>query len=150
MRKKTIDKLNLESLCGEHYLSGVEMTERMVHTDYGEDEERNVLLFTLDGTTYMMVENPEDGYRSYCDRIEIVPYKPMYSFPPVRVLCHTKEDDDCEQHNCIVMRDMTNGKIVLEAGTQNYNDYYPMCYFSYTPENMACNQQKGVNNNATD
>lgn len=135
-----MDKLNLESLCGEHYLSGVEMTKRMVHTDYGEDEERNVLLFTLDGTTYMMVENPDDGYRSYCDRIEIVPYKPVYSFQPVMVLCHTKDDCEFEHYESIVMRDISNGKIVLDAGTYRCNFFYPICYFRYTPENMACNQ----------
>ncbi|AWY06821.1 MAG: hypothetical protein [Caudoviricetes sp.] len=104
------------------------------------EEPCDVLLFTLDGVTYRMVEDPDDGYRSYCDDLTVSEKPPRYSFPPVRVVCSMMENTGFENNECIVMRDVANGKVILEAGTKNYDDWYPYCHFSYTPENMDCNQ----------
>lgn len=133
-----MDKLNLQSLCGEHFLSGVELKKEEIEIGYGK-ETCEVILFTLDGVTYRLVENPDDGYRSYCEEISISEKPPRFSFPPVKVLCSMMDNSDYEKNDCIVIRDCANGKTILEAGTKNYDDYYPYCHFSYTPENMACN-----------
>lgn len=134
-----MNKITFEDLCGEHFLSGVEMGSEKIEHDFGA-ETCNVVLFTLDGVTYKLVENPDDGYRSYCDDIVTSESQPRFSFPPVKVLCSMMENDDYENNNCIVIRDAENGKTILEAGTKNYDDWYPYCHFRYTPENMACNQ----------
>lgn len=134
-----MNELTLESLCGEHYLSGVEEKSEEVERLYGT-ELCDVVLFTLDGVTYKLVENPDDGYRSYCDEITISEKPPKYTFPPVKVVCSMMENNGYENNDCIVIRDSSNGKTILEAGTKNYDDWYPYCHFSYTPKNMACNQ----------
>ncbi len=133
---------SLEILCGSHVLSGVELKNENVKNEFGETETVNVCLFTLDGITYRLVEDPDDGYRSYCNDLAISDVPPRYTFPGVQVACHMMEKTNYETNDCIVMRDVKNGKIVLEAGTCNTNDYYPYCHFSYTPENFAINEQK--------
>lgn len=58
----------LEHLCGSHIFSGVEMTTEKHHSLYqGEETDRDVCLFTFDGITYKATEDPDDGYRSYCN-----------------------------------------------------------------------------------
>lgn len=131
----------LKNLCGEHLLSGVELTVEKFHSYYAGETQVEVLLFTLDGITYVMSENPDDDYRSYCADIEITKRTPKFSFPPVKVSCSMMGDNYYEKNDCIVMRDAKNGEIILEAGTRNYDDYYPYCHFRYLPENMACNQE---------
>ena len=84
-------EITLESLCGEHLLPGVEMTKEETENMYSEKVISDALLFTLDGITYMMVENPSDGYRSYCEEIKVSNRKPRFSFPPVKVLCSMME-----------------------------------------------------------
>ncbi|MDE7398956.1 MAG: hypothetical protein K2N06_05445 [Oscillospiraceae bacterium] len=121
----------LESLCGEHTFSGCELIE---------EDGCGVCLFTLDNITYKAIEDPDDGYRSFCNDIQISEQKPNCTFPGIRVLYHMMEDDNWGCNNVLVIRDILNGKIILEVGTKNTGDYYPYCHFHYTPENMACNQ----------
>jgi hypothetical protein len=35
--------------------------------------------------------------------------------------------------------DVVTGKVVLEVGTDNTEDYYPYCVMNWSPENLACN-----------
>lgn len=132
--------LTLEMLCGSHVLSGVELKNENIVGEYGYTDTVNVCLFTLDGITYRLVEDPCDGYRSYCGDLSLSDVPPRYTFPGVQVVCHMMEKTNYETNDCIVMRDVKNGKIVLEAGTCNTDDYYPYCYFSYTPENFSINE----------
>lgn len=134
-----MNEITFESLCGEHILSGVEMASEE-REDCGYFESCNVLLFTLDGVTYKLIEDPDDGYRSFCREIQISKTPPKFNFPGVRVLCSMMESDRYEKNDCIVIRDLRNGEIIIEAGTKNYEDYYPYCHFVYIPENFACNQ----------
>lgn len=130
----------LEHLCGSHIFSGVEMTTEKHHSLYqGEETDRDVCLFTFDGITYKATEDPDDGYRSYCNDIEMADRAPMYQFPGVQVVCHMMEDSFESKNNVLVVRDALNGKVILEIGTMNTNDYYPYCHFVYSPENMSCN-----------
>lgn len=131
----------LMRLCGTHTLSGVELTTKEVDNGYGGMDTCNTILFTLDGVTYEMVEDPADGYRSYHRDIKVTAREPRFKFPGVTVLCHMM-DDEPDYNNAIVMRDATNGKIILEAGTKNVGDYYPYCHFVWMPENMAVNEKK--------
>lgn len=131
--------MELKDLCGKHIFSGCELTSEKREL-WGYEEECQVCLFTLDGVTYKAIENPDDGYRSFCEGIETSEDKPRYSFPGVETVCHMMDDGKYEEDDVLVIRDAINGKIILEVGTKNYNDYYPYCHFEYTPENMECNQ----------
>jgi hypothetical protein len=52
----------LKDFVGKHILSGIEFST-MIRKDYwGEDESVNYIKFTLDGITYLAVEDPDDGY----------------------------------------------------------------------------------------
>lgn len=121
------------SLCGKHTFSGCEIIP-------GSYQQGGCCLFTLDGVTYAAVEDPDDGYRSYCLEPMIAEQKPRYSFPAIDVFCHMQADDGGGHNNVLIVRDAKNGKIVLQVGTRNTDDYYPYCWFEYTPENMECNQ----------
>lgn len=133
--------ITLESLCGKHIFSGCELTTETIKGYFGE-EQCNICLFLLDGITYIAIENPDDGYRSYCEDLKISEKTPRYTFPGIEVLCSMMENEDCQNNNVLVIRDVANGKTILEVGTKNYDDWYPYCHFSYTPENMVCNQEE--------
>jgi hypothetical protein len=128
--------MKLEWLVGEHIFSGCELIP-------GEDFA--TCLFVLDGNTYKAEEDPEDGYRSWCNDLEITYDRPHYTFPGIEVICSMKERD-CEyehsSHECdiLVITDKKNGKLILEVGTNETNSYYPYCVFHYRPENMSCNE----------
>ena len=134
--------MTLEDLCGLHELSGVELKTEEIATEFYGTETVDVCLFTLDGVTYKLIEDPADGYRSYCKDLMISDVSPRYTFPAVQVLCHMMGVTQYTDNDCIVMRDAKNGKIGLEAGTCNTSDYYPFCHFSYTPENFSINEGK--------
>lgn len=125
--------LSLESLCGTHFLSGVELTSE----EY-DGEKCEVCLFKLDDVTYKLVEDPDDGYRSYCREICVTKSEPQYAFPEIEVLCYMMSGDN----NVLVFKDTANGETILEVGTLDIYDWYPCCHFKYTPENMACNHNE--------
>lgn len=139
--------IKLEDLCGIHTLSGVELTSEEFKSSW-TDSDRNIVLFTLDGVTYKAVEDPDDGYRSMCEGITVSDRAPSFSFEGIKVLCYMREDDNLAHYDSIIMRDIINGKIILEVGTHNTGDYYPYCVFEYFPENMACNAEINANDKA--
>lgn len=124
----------LKNLCGIHEFSGIEFTD-----EDADDGYRNVILFTMDGNNYKMTEDPADGYRSFCKEIVTTDKVPNNIFKSVEVFCHMMEDDGYG-NEVLVVRDLLNGKIILQLGTKHADDYYPYCLFEYTPENMSCNE----------
>lgn len=134
-----MSEITFKSLCGGHKFSGCELTREEIERYFGT-ENCGVCLFTLDGVTYKAVEDPDDGYRSYCKELIVTEQKPRYSFHEIDVVCHMLEDDDYGHNDVLVVRDARNGKIILQVGTKDIDDYYPYCWFEYTPENMECNQ----------
>lgn len=134
MSKERLVELN--ELCGMHKLSGVDLCETTYTNKWEETEIVNAIRFILDGVTYEAIEDPADGYRSYMEELRTTDEKVRYTFPPVDVLCSLSEkyDDDV-----LCFRDVANGKLILEVGTENTHDYYPYCVFNWMPEKMACN-----------
>ena len=127
--------VELQSLTGKHILSGIETG----CVGYGE---ANYVKFTLDGVTYLAVEDPEDGYRSYMEDLVIEDSSCKIRLPNIEVVCHMMEDGRYERNNVLVFVDARNGKTILKIGTENYDDYYPYCVMDYRPENMSCNSGK--------
>src|SRR5678815_355131 len=121
------DTTTLESLVGEHVLTAVEFD-----TDPRRDEwsgPANAIYFTLDGVTYKVTEDPDDGYRSSMRDIEVSDRVLSNTFEACRVVARyitgKRHDNDYSYGNdlleCI---DTTTGKVVLAVGTENCNDYY--------------------------
>lgn len=129
--------MELKDLIGEKMLSGLD-TDIIESTDPWY-ENANAIYFILDGVTYKAVEDPSDGYRSYLGSIEVVEKEIKNTFPPQKVIGTMKPDDTYSLNDTIQFVDVVTGKIVLEIGTDNHDDYYPMCVLEWHPENMAIN-----------
>lgn len=129
---------SLYDLEGEHLLSGVEV---LSSEGYGYG-----VVFTLDGVSYEVLEDPDDGYRSHCGELTVAEQPPKFSFPPQPVLCAMRPNDPMvEQHDDILdfYNPETNQRI-LSPGTANYDDWYPYFDLEYHPEHLPCNQCKEV------
>lgn len=132
--------MELNDLVGLKTFSGIEMCTESTEI-YGRSVQCNVVYFALDGITYKVIENPDDGYRSYLDSIEISTHVPKYSFEGVKVLVHEKDVPRFGSRiDIIVFRDVVTSKPILEVGTDYSDGYYPVCIMDYTPENMSVNQ----------
>jgi len=105
---------------------------------YGDDT-CNVFSFCLDGKTYSCVEDPNDGYRSYCSELKVSD-EPL----PEAFRCEVKgqmaENGTYEENDYVQFVDVKTGKVVLEAGTANTDDYYPYCVQRFDPTAMLVNQ----------
>lgn len=133
---------------GKYLLSGIGNTT-LKRGFYEESVDVN--LFCLDGITYGAYINPDDGFRSYGDFMQMKDgVKCQYQFPPQEVIVTNKvitgdptEDDWYgEDKRLIVITDAINGKEILVVGTDFYDSYYPMAIFNYTPENLEINKNK--------
>ena len=129
--------MELKELVGKHYLSGFDTsTEKAVDSRH---EDFEVVRFVLDGKTYKAIEDPSDGYRSYLQDLVITDEVISNTFPPQEVIGKMKEDSDYSVNDTIQFIDAVTGKIVLEVGTNNTDDYYPYCVMNWRPENLAIN-----------
>lgn len=132
--------MELKDLVGEHYLSGLDTGTMPAKEIYCEDED--YFLFILDGVTYKAIEDPSDGYRSYLKELETSDEKVNYTFPPQRVIGIMSEDDTYSRNDVIKFFNPDNDKIVLEIGTNNWDDYYPYSVMYWHPENLSINQSQ--------
>ena len=133
--------MELKDLVGKHLLQGIELGTEPNPGQWRTFETREFILFTLDRVTYKAIEDPDDGYRSYMEDLEIVEEVPRTSIPDVEVLGTMRAPSKWEDNDVIEFLDTKNGLPILAIGTGNTNDYYPYCVLEYTPENMACNDE---------
>lgn len=134
--------MELKDLAGEHNLTGVERdTTEVDH--YGTPSPANSILFRLDGKTYRVTENEEDGYRSSHRDIQEVTTEIKNVFPGVRVLARYVEgghsDTYASTNDLLELIDVANGQTVLLVGTENSDDYYPSYVARFWPERMSIN-----------
>ncbi len=131
--------MELKDLVGLHSLSSVDITIEKVK-QYGETyEDAEAIRFVLDGITYKAIENPDDGYRSYCNELEVCNEIVSNTFAPHKVMAKMKEDGSYQKNDTLQLIDVITGKVVLEVGTDNTDDYYPYCVMQWNPENLAAN-----------
>jgi hypothetical protein len=121
--------MELKDLVGEHILTGVDMDSK----DYGDSQ---AIRFTLDGKTYVAVEDPEDGYRSCMGELIEINESLPNTFKSQKVVGTMRDDTSDDVLDLI---DVKTGKIVVSVGTSNTNDYYPWFTAEFNPENMAVN-----------
>ena len=126
--------MELKDLCGLHNLQGVDLVY--------PDDEGNYIVFKLDNICYKLSIDPDDGYRSYCIWNGIVEQEPKYCFPDVKVFCHMPEE---EYKQYLIFTDIENGKDVLKIGTDYFDNYYPVAFFNWKPENLHINNKGGKN-----
>ena len=130
--------MELKDLIGEHYLSGVDLYSQKIKR-YGYTDTAEVVRFVLDDKTYKAIEDPDDGYRSYLGELEITDEKISNNFPAQRVIGVMRPNDTYSNNNTIEFIDVITNKLVLAVGTDNFDDYYPVCVFEWNPQNLAIN-----------
>lgn len=117
--------IEIESLVGEHILSGAFCD--------AETSGPQVLRFTLDGTHYEAVEDPDDGYRSTLGELRTTATAPLNTFPPVAVVCEMKPDNS---DSILQFLNPVTRKPIIEIGTADQGDYYPGFVGYFSPENL--------------
>lgn len=129
--------MELKDLVGKHLLSGVDMgTGGLLDEDV---EYSNYIKFILDKVTYIAIEDPSDGYRSCMKEIRISPSSVTNTFTPIEVLGVLPE---LSNEDILKLYDTQNGKLIIEVGTNNMDDYYPLFVGNFNPENMSINRRR--------
>jgi len=118
--------MELKDLEGKHILTGVDYLPK----EYGAEA-----IFCLDGITYKITEDADDGYRSYMGQLEITTQKVRNTFPEQKVVVTYRGED--EEMLVFITE---SGKKLLAVGTDYSEDYYPMAIFDWNPELMDINQ----------
>lgn len=136
--------MELADLVGEHELSGVDMQTESVKEEYGDGFENcEVIRFRLDGVIYMAIEDPEDDYRSSMREIRVSEGTMHNVFAPVKVLCRMRTKGEYgDTNDTLEIIDVANGETIVEVGTDNCDDYYPIWVGAFWPARMAGNAEK--------
>lgn len=137
--------IELKDLVGTTILLGCEWGKADLVRYNGEVDVVDIIHFQLGPTTYSMYEDPDDGYRSHLGKIEVDQHEIRNTFAPCVVVCthKTREKtpyDDEKSVDILEIRCAETGKLIIEVGTDNADDYYPSCVMSFNPENLIHNQ----------
>jgi hypothetical protein len=140
-----------DSLVGEHIFGCVPLKPR-----HPFDEDADGVCFMLDDTTYLVFEDPSDGYRSSAGPIlsfDGAPYAlggdgggyPEYLKEPVLCTHRTTGEDEYEDGADILeVRSKETGALIFAVGTRNCDDYYPSFVNSWTPEGLSANSKARI------
>lgn len=140
--------MELKDLVGNHILDAVDFSNEQIKTWSDEFEDCEVIRFRLDGKVYAATEDPSDGYRSSMRDIALLGDVKMQNvFAPQavvgRYVTEKKAWEGSSYTNAaeiLELVDTVTGRVVLEVGTDNSDDYYPSFVSSFHPEAMAGNQ----------
>lgn len=139
---------------GIHTLSGIsDLIIKANNFGYNNNayclwEDANGFVIELDNKTYVVFEDPEDGYRS-CGKIceakdgEVC----TNTFPEQKVLVkyfegvHSNGWYSPHVWYYEFLNPETN-ELILKIGTEDYDDYYPRSILEYYPENLPINKNK--------
>lgn len=137
-----MDSVELESLVGEHVLDACDLFADDIKDTWGDSFTHCELIrFRLDGKVYTGIEDPDDGCRSSLRGLYVSDDAVRNAFPPVRVLGRMKGGENSYVNDTLQLIDLVTGKIVLEVGTDNTDDYYPWFVGAFFPDCMATNQE---------
>jgi hypothetical protein len=137
-----MDTIALESLVGEHELSGVDFESVEREGSYGGPA--NSIRFVLDGRIYVATEDENDGYRSSMESLTVVDGPPVTNtFPSTRVVVSHITTGTYETNDYLAFTEIANGQVVLEVGTENVSDYYPGFVNHFFPDRLSANAEKG-------
>lgn len=131
--------MKLEDLIGMHSFSGIDFGDEKYKDWSGMEDDRQYVVFIIDGKSILASENPDDGYRSMCNELELTDRDVKNTFPPQRVFCKMK-DGGYYNHSVLELYNPDTAQLIMAIGTENYDDYYPCFHFEYLPQNMAANQ----------
>lgn len=130
--------MTLKDLEGERVLSGVGWA---VREGKDQDDDANGLGFVIDGICYVAWEDQDDGYRSCMDELQSSADIPKWitRFENTSVMCKYVTER-ADQYRTMICQDILQvvsketGKLVLEAGTDGDDEYYPVFVAHWMPE----------------
>lgn len=132
MDEKTV---TLDSLVGLHTISGYDMTDEL--NEYHDSMQ--IVNVVMDGLTYTIHENPDDGYRSYAEGdIRVSNKKIVNRFQPFEAIA-VKRLGGTYGNDVLDIYDLKNGQRIISVGTENSDDYYPSFLAEFMPENIHYN-----------
>jgi hypothetical protein len=135
--------MELKDLVGRHTLDAVDFETQKIPGWGGGFEDCNCIRFRVDGVVYIALEDPVDGYRSSMRELMIVDCKMTNVFPEVKVLArHRTINEYHDIDNVLELIDERTGKVIVEVGTANTDDYYPYFVAKFHPEAMVINVKK--------
>jgi len=140
-----METVELNSLIGKHFLTGVDYSTESIKQYEWDDSmvDCQVIRFILDGKTYTATEDPSDGYRSCLKSIFVTKDKIKNKFAKVMVMGIMKPPSNYNNNDTIQFYDVETGKVVLEVGTDNHDDYYPSFVGVFYPDNLVLNRAVG-------
>lgn len=131
------ETLDLSDFEGQHLLSGVEF-DTTDPRGWSDGDKANRITLVIDDVPFGFVEDPNDGYRSTMECVELSDAIVNNTFEHI-LLDFTYINE--EHHELLVahkpgMNDKSLETAVLQVGTDNTDDYYP-CYVDYwSPEKL--------------
>ena len=130
---------NLDIKQGRGFLEGICDYTKKARYEYEDDY--NGYIFRLNGQNYAIYEDPDDGYRSWCE-IEATDLPCKNTFPPqeVFVMLYDKEEAYGKNEG-IAIYNIDDASLILKLGTDNYDDYYPTARMEFHPENLPINKK---------
>lgn len=89
--------------------------------------------FKLGPTVFQAIENPDDGYRSYLESIEVEDdvKKKVHFFSKPLGKVRIEKGRSIDGY---ILKDIKDSHIWLEVGTDYIDDYYPAFIFDYHPK----------------
>lgn len=107
------------------------------------DPNANGIVFGLDGVTYLVFENPNDGYRSsaaplleFNGSLYELGGSPEYLHNIYVLVSHETEGEYGGENDVLVLRDEVTGVELMRVGTSNVDDYYPSFVSWWNPEGL--------------
>ena len=129
--------MELKDLVGEHILDAVDFSDEQINVRGERYMSCQVMRFRLDGKVYMVIEDPDDGYRSSMKEITVGDWPMSNVFPGHHVLGIYDE----KRAYMLKLIDMITRKVVIEIGTDYTDDYYPSFVANFNPKAMALNSK---------
>lgn len=129
------------ALLGYHVLTGCDYLANIGPRGYDEQIASGIA-FVLDGVTLMVSEDPQDGYRSSMDALEVSDYVVANTFPACHVTGRWRKEEYGRKSESIEFVDVYTKQVVLAVGTENSDDWYPSFVACFTPEAMFYNQER--------
>lgn len=135
-------KVKLKDLDGRRVtIHGIDIVVREPDPHNWWDEASNVHYVSINSQTYRFCEDPDDGYRSYLEDVEIVDRPVKNIIRPVACRCTWNEKGVTDHFaaDILTFTDIVSDKTILRVGTGDVYDYYPIAILEWHPENIWYN-----------
>lgn len=121
----------LTDLIGIHVLTGFD-------TSIPDKENlEDGVCFVLDDKKYQIYTDPDDGWRSYLSELFEEDIECRNMIPPEAVLIVEKKNKNYDG----ILIYSSNGKLIADISTDNFDDWYPCARCEWYPENLVSNSK---------